>query len=83
MAAPKKPARTRRPRPLTVGMEVFTTQQAAEYYNVSVQTIYRAIKSGTLKAYKLSKDFRIKRDDLRAWFESLAVTQKDREEMET
>jgi len=92
MAAPKKTegtaqkkraAFTRRPRPLTVGLEVFTTQQAAEYYNVSPRTIYRAIKSGELKAYKLKKDLRIKRDDLRDWFESLAMTQKDREEMKT
>jgi excisionase family DNA binding protein len=90
MAAPKKTeetarkkrAYTRRPRPLTVGLEVFTTQQAAEYYNVSARTIYRTIKSGELKAYKLKKDLRIKRDDLRAWFEGLAITEKDREEME-
>ena len=79
MAVPKKRKRPRRP--LTVGTEILTTGQAAEYYNVSAQTIYRAIKSGKLKAYKLNKDLRIKRDDLRDWFESLAVTQKDREVM--
>jgi excisionase family DNA binding protein len=77
MAVPKK--RRRPPRPLTVGAEILTTGQAAEYYNVSPQTIYRAIKSGKLKAYKLNKDLRIKRDDLRAWFEGLAVTAQDRE----
>ena len=69
-------------RPLALGTEVLTTEEAAQDCNVSVRTIYRAIKSGKLKAYRLNKDFRIKRDDLRAWFESLAVTQKDREEME-
>jgi excisionase family DNA binding protein len=60
-----------------------TTTEAAEDCNVSVRTIYRAIKSGKLKAYRLNKDFRIKRDDLRAWFEGLAVTDQDRETMDT
>jgi excisionase family DNA binding protein len=79
MAAPRKAARATRP--LALGTEVLTTGQAAEDCNVSVQTIYRAIKSGKLKAYRLNKDFRIKRDDLRAWFEGLAVTEQDREDM--
>ena len=69
-------------RPLALGTEVLTTEEAAQDCNVSKLTIYRAIRSGKLKAYRLNKDFRIKRDDLRAWFESLAVTEKDREEME-
>jgi excisionase family DNA binding protein len=59
-----------------------TTSEAAEDCNVSVRTIYRAIKNGKLKAYRLNKDFRIKRDDLRAWFEGLAVTDQDRKEMD-
>ena len=79
MAVPKK--RKRPPRPLTVGTEILTTGQAAEYYNVSPQTLYRAIKSGKLKAYKLNKDLRIKRDDLKAWFEGLVVTDQDRDVM--
>jgi excisionase family DNA binding protein len=69
-------------RPLALGTEVLTTADAAQDCNVSIRTIYRAIKSGKLKAYRLNKDFRIKRDDLRAWFEGLAVTEQDREEME-
>jgi len=69
-------------RPLALGTEVLTTEEAAQDCNVSKLTIYRAIRSGRLKAYRLNKDFRIKRDDLRAWFESLAVTPQDREEME-
>jgi excisionase family DNA binding protein len=80
MAARKKTVRAGRP--LTLGTEVLTTEEAAQDCNVSKLTIYRAIRSGKLKAYRLNKDFRIKRDDLRAWFESLAVTQRDREEMD-
>ena len=80
--APRKKA-VRAGRPLALGTEVLTTEEAAQDCHVSKLTIYRAIRSGKLKAYRLSKDFRIKRDDLRAWFESLAVTQKDREAMDT
>lgn len=77
------PKKTMRPsRPLALGTEVLTTAEAAEDCNVSVRTIYRAIKSGKLKAYRLNKDFRIKRDDLRAWFEGLAVTHQERDAMD-
>ena len=77
------PKKTMRPsRPLALGTEVLTTAEAAEDCNVSVRTIYRAIKSGKLKAYRLNKDFRIKRDDLRAWFEGLAVTNQERDAMD-
>ena len=81
MASRKHP--TRSARPLALGTEILTALEAAEDCNVSIRTIYRAIKSGKLKAYRLNKDFRIKRDDLRAWFEGLAVTDQDREEMKT
>jgi len=78
MASRNKAARAGRP--LALVTEVLTTEEAAQDCNVSKLTIYRAIRSGKLKAYRLNKDFRIKRDDLRAWFESLAVTRKDRED---
>ena len=80
MSPPKKAARGSRP--LALGTEILTTAEAAADCHVSAQTIYRAIQSGKLKAYRLNKDFRIKRDDLRAWFEGLAVTDQDRKEME-
>jgi excisionase family DNA binding protein len=79
MSPRKKAVRTGRL--LALGTEVLTTEEAAQDCNVSKLTIYRAIRSGKLKAYRLNKDFRIKRDDLRAWFESLAVRQKDREQI--
>ena len=69
-------------RPLALGTEVLTTAEAARDYSVSMRTISRAIKTGALRAYRLNKDFRIKRDDLRAWFEGLVVTEKNREEMQ-
>ena len=81
MAPPKK-TQTSGVRTHALGTEVLTTAEVAHDCNVSVRTIYRAIKSGKLKAYRLNKDFRIKRDDLRQWWESLAVTEKDREDMQ-
>jgi excisionase family DNA binding protein len=80
MAPRKKEVRVSRP--LALGTEVLTTAEAAQDCNVSIRTLYRAIKSGALKAYRLNKDFRIKRDDLRMWFEGLVVTEQDREKME-
>ena len=80
MSPPKKAVRGSRP--LALGTEILTTAEAAADCHVSARTIYRAIQSGKLKAYRLNKDFRIKRDDLRAWFEGLAVTDQDRKEME-
>jgi excisionase family DNA binding protein len=80
MASQKHPVRTGRP--LALGTEVLTTEEAAQDCNVSKITIYRAIRSGKLKAYRLNKDFRIKRDDLRAWFEGLAVTHQERDAMD-
>ena len=79
MPPPKKT--TRLARPLALGTEVLTTGEAAEDCNVSVRTIYRAIKSGKLKAYRLAREIRIKRTDLRAWFEGLVITDEDREKM--
>lgn len=46
-----------------------TIQQAAEYLNCSVPTIYRRIRSGDLPAYKSGKLTRIKRDDLDKLFD--------------
>jgi excisionase family DNA binding protein len=79
--APKRKSETSGTRTHALGTEVLTTSEAAHDCNVSVRTIYRAIKSGKLKAYRLNKDFRIKRDDLRVWWESLVVTEKDRADM--
>jgi excisionase family DNA binding protein len=79
MPPPKKT--TRSARPLALDTEILTTLEAAEDCNVSVRTIYRAIKSGKLKAYRLHREIRIKRSDLRAWFEGLAITDQDKEDM--
>ena len=39
--------------------EFYTAQELADKLRVNIMTIYRYIKSGKLKAYKMSKEFRI------------------------
>ena len=39
--------------------EFYTTQELADKLRINVMTIYRYIKAGKLKAYKIGKEFRI------------------------
>ena len=39
--------------------EFYTTKELAEKLRVNIMTIYRYIKAGKLKAYKIGKEFRI------------------------
>lgn len=39
--------------------EFYTAQELADKLRVNVMTIYRYIKAGKLKAYKIGKEFRI------------------------
>lgn len=47
--------------------EILTTQELAEFMKVSDQTVTRAIKAGTLKAFKVGKDWRIEKEAVLAW----------------
>lgn len=39
--------------------EFYTAQELANMLRVNIMTIYRYIKAGKIKAYKMSKEFRI------------------------
>ena len=41
----------------------FTAQELAKILKVNIMTIYRYIKNGRLKAYKIGKEFRIEKND--------------------
>lgn len=43
--------------------QFYSAQELADLLNFNVMTIYRHIKSGKLKAYKMSKEFRISKSD--------------------
>jgi len=43
--------------------EFYTAKEIADKLKLNVMTIYRYIKSGKLKAYKLGKEFRIEKQE--------------------
>jgi excisionase family DNA binding protein len=43
--------------------EFYTAQELADKLRVNIMTIYRYIKAGKLKAFKISKDFRIEQKE--------------------
>lgn len=49
--------------PAKKGEEYYSAKELAEKLNYNIMTIYRYIKSGKLKAYKISKEFRISKND--------------------
>ena len=49
--------------------EFYTAQELAEKLRVNIMTIYRYIKAGKLKAYKMSKEFRIDKKEFNKFLE--------------
>lgn len=43
--------------------EFYTAKELAEKLRVNIMTIYRYIKAGRLRAYKIGKDFRIDKEE--------------------
>jgi excisionase family DNA binding protein len=43
--------------------EFYTARELADKLRVNIMTIYRYIKAGRLKAYKIGKEFRIDKDE--------------------
>ncbi|MCX6759101.1 MAG: helix-turn-helix domain-containing protein [Candidatus Nealsonbacteria bacterium] len=43
--------------------DFYTTQELANKLRVNIMTIYRYIKRGKLKAYKIGKEFRIDKEE--------------------
>lgn len=43
--------------------EFYKTEEIASLLQVNVMTIYRYIKAGKLKAYKIGREFRINKND--------------------
>ena len=49
--------------------EFYTAKELAEKLQVNVMTIYRYIKAGKLKAYKIGKEFRIEQTEFNKFLE--------------
>jgi len=44
---------------MPINKEFYTAEELAKKLRVNIMTIYRYIKAGKIKAYKMSKEFRI------------------------
>ena len=49
--------------------EFYTAQELADKLGVNIMTIYRYIKAGKLKAYKIGKEFRIEKAEYQSFLE--------------
>lgn len=48
---------------------VFSTKEVAEKFKVTYLTVFRWIKAGKLKAFKVGKQYRVKQEDLETFIE--------------
>lgn len=53
--------------------EFYKAEDLAEKLGVNIMTIYRYIKAGKLKAYKIGKEFRVKKEDFEKFLEESQV----------
>ncbi len=51
--------------------EFYKTENLAEKLDVNIMTIYRYIKAGKLKAYKIGKEYRIDRVEFNRFLNSI------------
>jgi len=50
--------------------DIVTVKQLAEFLQVSDQTVTRAIKAGSLKAFKVGNEWRIEKEAVIGWVKS-------------
>jgi len=53
--------------------EFYKAEDLAELLEVNIMTIYRYIKAGRLKAYKLGREFRIKKIEFDAFLNNVST----------
>jgi len=51
----------------------YRAEDLAELLEVNIMTIYRYIKAGRLKAYKIGRDFRIDKDEFQRFLKSVST----------
>lgn len=61
--------------------DIFTIQEAADFFKVHPQTLRRAIAAGKLKAAKLGKDYRISKADLIAYYNAMGGVRLEPDEV--
>ena len=53
--------------------EFYKAEELAELLEVNIMTIYRYIKAGRLKAYKLGREFRIEKKEFNTFLEKVST----------
>ena len=53
--------------------EFYKAEDLAELLEVNIMTIYRYIKAGRLRAYKIGRDFRIGKKDFNAFLKKIST----------
>lgn len=53
--------------------QFYTAQELADMLGYNIMTIYRYIKSGKLKAYKIGKEFRIEKKEFNNFLSKTAI----------
>jgi excisionase family DNA binding protein len=53
--------------------EFYTAQELAEKLQVNIMTIYRYIKAGKIKAYKMGKEFRIDNAEFKNFLDDIKL----------
>ena len=53
--------------------EFYRAEDLAELLEVNIMTIYRYIKAGRLKAYKIGRDFRIDKDEFNVFLKKVST----------
>lgn len=51
----------------------YKAEELAELLEVNIMTIYRYIKAGRLKAYKLGREFRIEKDEFNTFLKKVST----------
>ena len=53
--------------------EFYTAEDLAKKLDVNIMTIYRYIKAGKIKAYKLGKEFRIDKEEFNNFLNKVKI----------
>jgi len=53
--------------------EFYKAEDLAELLQVNIMTIYRYVKAGRLKAYKLGREFRIDKSEFNAFLKKVST----------
>ena len=59
--------------------ELMTIDEAARYLKVCRKTLYRWLRAGRLKGYRVGRQWRLRRADLDRWLEENQAGESDRE----